>query len=110
MWYQDVAPQRKNDSWWLTLFWGLFALLCSCNGKRIKIKIPGPILASAWESNPTVLAEFQLRSLHSAGRSRLVQFSADITFCFACFSAPCAPHPGEDVVLQNDLLPLPQWA
>lgn len=80
------APARENDSRWLSLFWGLFALLCTCNGKRIKIKIPGPILARAWEVNPTVLAEFQLRSLHSAGGSRLMRFSVDVTFFFASFS------------------------
>lgn len=89
----EVALRRgKRLSWWLSLFWGLFALLCSCNGKQIKIKILGPILARAWEVNPIVLAEFQLRSLRWAGGSLCVQFSVDVTFCFASFSAPCAEN------------------
>lgn len=82
-------PARENDSRWLILFWGWFTLPCSCNGKRIKIKILRPILASAWEVNPIVLAKFQLRSPHSAGGSRLVQFQWR-ELCFASFSAQCA--------------------
>lgn len=94
-------PTKENDSWLrLTLFWALFALLCSCNGKRIKIKIPGPFLASTWEVNPIGLAEFQIRSLHSAGSSRLVQFAGDVTLpCFLPSSMCCQGTAG----------PAPPW-
>lgn len=66
-------------------------------------------MASTREANPTVLAEFQLRSLHSAGGSRLVQCSVAVTFCLPLFSQLpvqwmnqlSLPHTGEDVVLQD---------